>query len=395
MGSEQPDETPRFLIVGAGLSGAVLARVLAEAGCRCDVIEERDYVGGHCYTVRDPETGVLLHRNGPHTLHTDDDRVWNFVERFADVYPYRHLKRAKAGGQFYPLPINLQTLNQFFRSAFGPNEARAAVASEAAPFRAALADRQPSNFEEAGLAAIGPRLYEAFYRHYTLKQWGIEPERLPAYVFSRVPIRFDYDANYFHHTRQGQPIGGYTALTGKILDHENIRVSLGRPFSPAEAGDGYRRVFYSGPIDRYFEWRHGRLAYRTLRFEDVRSTGDMQGCAVINCCDAGDPYTRVTEHKHFSAWEKPEGTVVSYEYSSDCGPDDAPYYPLRLRGDRSMLDAYVATAEATPGVSFIGRLGTYRYIDMDVAIREAMDAGAATLASLADSRPLPAFFVKP
>jgi UDP-galactopyranose mutase len=386
-------ETPRFLVVGAGFSGAVLARILAEAGCRCDVFEERGYVGGHCYTVRDRETGVMLHRHGPHTLHTDADRVWSFVERFGEVYPYRHLKRAKAGGELYPLPINLQTLNQFFGEAYGPREAKAAVEAESAPFRSTLGDRQPSNFVEAGLAKIGRRLFEAFYQGYTVKQWGIDPEKLPASVFSRVPIRFDYNANYFHHARQGQPIGGYTALIERILNHKNIGLHLGRAYSPADTG--YDWIFYSGPIDRFFDWRHGRLRYRTLRFEDTRLTGDFQACAVINCCDVTDPYTRVTEHKHFSGWENPDSTVVSYEYSHDCGPEDVPYYPVRLTGDRATLDAYIALARATPGVSFIGRLGTYRYIDMDVAIGEAMDAAAAVLAAFSGEQPLPAFFVNP
>jgi UDP-galactopyranose mutase len=388
------DESPRFLVVGAGLSGAVLARSLAEAGCQCDVFEERTYAGGHCHTVRDRETGVLIHRHGPHTLHTDDAEIWAFVERFAEIYPYRHLKRALTGGELYVSPINLQTLNQFFHKALGPQEARALVAAEAAPYAAKLSG-PPANFEEAGLAAIGKRLFDAFYRGYTVKQWGIDPKALPASVFGRVPVRFDYDDNYFHHSRQGQPVGGYSQLIERILDHPNIRLSLGRPFVPEDDASGYRHVFYSGPLDRYFNWRHGRLAYRTLRFEDERSTGVRQGCSVINCCDQSVPYTRVTEHKFFSAWEKPEGTVISYEFSADCGPGDTPYYPLRLTGDRSRLDAYVATARASQGISFIGRLGTYRYIDMHVAIREAMEAASATLDAVRASRPIPAFFVDP
>jgi UDP-galactopyranose mutase len=157
-------------------------------------------------------------------------------------------------------------------------------------------------------------------------------------------VRFDYNDNYFHHKRQGQPIGGYSLLIERVLDHGNVRVSFGRAFSPAEDVAAYRHVFYSGPLDRYFGWRHGRLAYRTLRFEDERSVGVLQGCAVINYCDETVPYTRVTEHKFFSGWEKPEQTVISYEFSADCGPDETPYYPLRLAADRSRLDAYVASA---------------------------------------------------
>jgi len=385
---------PKILIVGAGLSGAVLARILAEGGVRVVVFEERPYVAGHCYTERDRETGVLVHRHGPHTLHTDDAEIWSFVERFAAIHPYRHVKAARVGDELFPLPINLQTLNQFFRQALTPAKARDLIAAEVAAGNHGIAGT-PANFEEAALAKIGRRLYEAFYRGYTIKQWGVEPRELPAYVFGRLPIRFNYDQNYFHHSRQGQPVGGFTPMIEKILAHENIELHLSRSFDAGADGGGYRHVFYSGPIDRFFGWRHGRLAYRTLRFEEEHLTGDAQGCSVINYCDEAVPYTRVTEHKHFSAWEKPEGTVVSYEYSADCGPDDNPYYPIRLASDRAQFGRYVVDAEATPGVTFVGRLGTYRYIDMDVAIREAMTAGAATLAALKTGAGVPAFFVKP
>ena len=383
-----------MLVVGAGLSGAVLARQLAESGCPCDVYEDHPYAGGHCYTKRDAETGIMVHRHGPHTLHTDDEAIWAFVERFATIWPYKHLKRAHTGGEFFVSPINLQTINQFYRTALGPDEARALVAREAAPYAAALTG-PPANFEEAGLALIGRRLYDAFYRGYTIKQWGIEPRNLPASVFGRVPIRFDYNDNYFKHNRQGQPVGGYSQLVERILDHENIRLHLGRAFSPRDDGAGHAHVFFSGPLDSYFDWRHGRLPYRTLRFEDERSVGVRQGCAVINYCDETTSFTRVTEHKFFSPWEKPEATLVSYEYSSDWGPDDAPYYPLRLTKDRSLLDAYVATARATEGVSFIGRLGTYRYIDMDVAITEALAAASTVLDCVRGGRPIPTFFIEP
>jgi UDP-galactopyranose mutase len=387
-------DTPRILIVGAGLSGAVLARMLAEGGVRVVVFEERPYVAGHCYTERDRQTGVLVHRHGPHTLHTDDAEIWSFVERFTAIHPYRHVKAARVGDELFPLPINLQTLNQFFRQALTPAKARDLVAAEVAASNHGVAGT-PTNFEEAALSKIGRKLYEAFYRGYTIKQWGVEPRELPAYVFGRLPIRFNYDQNYFHHSRQGQPIGGFTPMIEKILGHENIELHLSRSFDAGADRAGYRHVFYSGPIDRFFGWRHGRLAYRTLRFEEEHLTGDAQGCSVINYCDEAVAYTRVTEHKHFSAWEQPEGTVISYEYSADCGPDDNPYYPLRLAKDRAQFGRYVVDAEATPGVTFMGRLGTYRYIDMDVAIREAMTAGAATLKALREATGIPAFLVKP
>lgn len=387
-------DVPQVLIVGAGLSGAVLARVLAEGGVRVRVFEERAYVGGHCHTERDRLTGVLVHSHGPHTLHTDDEGIWGFIERFATIYPYRHVKVARVGDELLPLPINLQTLNQFFRRALTPAVARSLIAEEAAS-SGYDASKPPENFEEAALSTIGRRLYEAFYRGYTIKQWGLEPRELPAYVFGRLPIRFNYDQNYFHHSRQGQPIGGFTPMIEKILDHPDIALHLCRPFDSDTDASAFDHVFYSGPIDRFFGWRHGRLAYRTLRFEMERLTGDAQGCSVINYCDESVPYTRITEHKHFSPWETPEGTLLSYEYSSDCGPDDVPYYPIRLAKDRAMLENYVAAARGSPGVTFIGRLGTYRYVDMDVAVREAIAAGAETLERLKVNREIPAFFVEP
>ena len=394
MATLEGSEVPYFLVVGAGLSGAVLARTLAEAGCHCDVFEARPQIGGHCRTVRDPETGILVHREGPHTLHSDDEAVWAFVERFCEVYPYRHLKRALTGGELYVSPINLQTLNQFFRMALGPEEARDLVAAEAAPY-ATQRNGPPANFEEAGLGLIGKRLFDAFYRDYTIKQWGVEPRDLPASVFGRVPVRFDYNDNYFRHGRQGQPVGGYSRLIERILDHPGIAVSAGRAYEPADPPGPYRHVFYSGPLDRFFGWRHGRLPYRTLRFEDVRSKGVRQGCAVVICCDRSVPYTRVTEHKFFAPYEQHDDTLISYEYSADCGPADTPYYPLRLADSRAKVESYVAGARSIPDVSFFGRLGTYRYIDMDQAIREAMDVGACTLAAMRASAPIPAFFVDP
>jgi UDP-galactopyranose mutase len=387
-----PGDAPRFLIVGAGISGAVLARVLAEAGGRCDVFEERTHVAGHCHTERDRETGVLVHRHGPHTLHSDSERVWEFLERFTAIHPYRHTKWACVGGELYPFPISLRTLSQFYGRPLGPDEARGLVAADA---REAWPDdsRAPSDFEEAALSRIGRPLYEAFYRGYTIKQWGRDPRQLPASTFSRLPVRFDEDDNYFHHDRQGQPVGGFTAMVERMLDHENIAVHQGRSFSSRTAVAGYHHVFYSGAIDRYFDWKHGRLAYRTLRFDEERGRGTLQERAVINYCDAEVPFTRVTEHKHFSEWENPELTVRSFEYSSDCQPGDTPYYPLRLASDRNCLDAYIATAKATSGVSFIGRLGTYRYIDMDVAISEAMDVAAAAMLAWRQEQAIPTFFV--
>ncbi|MGA2495852.1 MAG: UDP-galactopyranose mutase [Roseiarcus sp.] len=393
MGNAASHDAPEFLVVGAGLTGAVLARSLAEAGCRCEVWEESAQVGGHCATVRDAKTGILVHKHGPHTLHTDDETIWAFVERFATIHPYRHLKRARVGGELFPSPINLQTINQFFRTALGPKEAAALIAAEAAPHTKTSAP--PANFEEAGLSRVGKRLYDAFYRGYTIKQWGIEPRELPASVFGRVPVRFDFSENYFHHTRQGQPVGGYSQLTAKILEHHNIHLRLNASFNLSDVANERRHIFYTGPLDRYFDFRFGRLPYRTLRFEHERGVGFKQGCAVINYCDESVSYTRVTEHKYFSGWERNEATLVTHEHSYDCGPNDPPYYPLRVTGDRKRLDEYVAAARRERCVSFLGRLGTYRYIDMDVAIREALSAATTTLSALKSGISPPPFFIEP
>lgn len=381
--------SPRFLVVGAGLTGATIARILADAGFGSDVIEETDHVAGHCHTSRDDQTGIMMHRHGPHTLHSDKDAIWAFLERFATIHPYKHRKQAWAEGRLFPMPINLQTLCAFFEQDFTPETARAFLSEQALPI-----DGEPQTFEEAGLSRVGPRLYNAFYRGYTIKQWGRQPGELPAFVFGRLPIRFESDRNVYHHGRQGQPVGGYTAMVERMLDHPAIRVTLGRAFDPAADRSAYHHVFYSGPIDRFFEWRLGRLAYRTLDFEVERGTGLFQDCGTVNYCDLETPWTRVCEHKHFSPWEEHAQTVYSREFSREATPRDAPYYPIPLAGENTRYGSYVDLAQAQSGVSFVGRLGTYRYLDMDVAIGEAMDAAQATLAALSTGLPLPAFFVR-
>jgi UDP-galactopyranose mutase len=383
-------DAPRFLIVGAGLTGAVIGRQLADAGCVCDIYDEVDHVAGHCHTAYDRETGILVHQFGPHTLHTDKTEIWQFLERFVEIYPYRHKKQAWAGGRIYPIPINLQTINEFFGVNLTAAEAPEFLRRQAEPL-----DRPPQNFEEAGLAAIGRRLYDAFYRGYTIKQWGRDPTELPAFVFGRLPVHFGDDRNVFHHARQGQPVGGYTHMVERMLDHPNIHVHLGRSFDGAFDRGTYRHLFYSGPIDRFFDWRFGRLAYRTLDFKLEKREGEFQSCGTVNYCDIDVPYTRVAEHKHFWPWEKHDDTVISYEFSRECGPGDTPYYPIRLTKSDNRFAQYVELAPSARDVSFVGRLGTYRYIDMDVAIGDAMTAGQRAIEALRTGAPIPTFFVEP
>lgn len=356
----------KLLCVGAGFSGAVVAREMALAGHEVLVVDQRDHVAGNCHTTRDPETGVMVHVYGPHIFHTDNEEVWEYVTGFGDFMPYTNRVKSVTGGQVYTLPINLHTINQFFGTTHGPDAARALIAEKADG-----SIGEPVSFEEQALKFVGRELYEAFLKGYTLKQWGLSPTELPASILKRLPVRFNYDDNYFAHQFQGMPRDGYTAIVEAILDHPGITVELGRNYTPAENAR-FDHVFYSGPLDAYFDHAHGRLGYRTLDFEAFRHEGDYQGNAVINYPDESVPYTRITEHKHFAPWEEHAGSVCYREYSRACGPDDIPYYPIRLVDDKAGLAAYEALAAAEAGVTFLGRLGTYRYLDMDVTIGEAL-----------------------
>jgi UDP-galactopyranose mutase len=373
------------LIVGAGLSGAVIARRLAQAGQRSRVIDSRNHVAGNCHTVRDPVTDVMVHIYGPHIFHTDDAQVWEFVNRFATFQPFRHQVRSTVGGQVYSMPVNLLTINQFFSTALSPDQARDLIAG-----KTETGNDPPISFEDQALRFMGRQLYEAFFRGYTEKQWGCPPDQLPASILKRLPLRFNYDDNYFSHRFQGMPRDGYTAMVAAMLDHPLIDLLLGTGYDAAMA-DTASHVFWSGSLDGYFGHRLGRLAYRTLDFEQFSHHGDFQGCAVMNYGDRDTPFTRITEHKHFSPWEEHAGSICSREYSRAAGPDDIPYYPVRLVQDKALLSSYVQLAQNTTGVTFVGRLGTYRYLDMDVSIREAMDVAKAHL----DQGTAPAFVASP
>ena len=378
----------RLMMVGAGLSGAVLAREMAQAGHDVTVVDARPHVAGNCHTARDAQTGVMVHVYGPHIFHTDDDGVWDYVNRFADFVPYKNQVKTTVDGRVYSLSVNLHTINQFFGTAMRPEEARAFVAARTADIP------DPQTFEEQALAFVGPELYAAFFKGYTEKQWGTSPANLPASILKRLPLRFTYDDNYFFHRHQGMPEGGYTALVENILDHPGISVVLETVFDPDQAGD-WDHVFWSGPLDGFFSYRLGRLGYRTLDFETFRAEGDWQGCAVMNHPDPDVPFTRITEHKYFSPWESHAASVLYRETPRACGPDDIPYYPIRLAEEKALLADYVALADTALNVTFVGRLGTYRYLDMDVTIREALDLSEAYLAARRTGAPAPRFSKAP
>ena len=378
----------RVLIAGAGFTGAVLARALAEGGHQVLVTDPRPHVAGNCHTETDSETGVLVHVYGPHIFHTADEGVWAYINRFGKMMPYVNRVKAVSGGRVYSLPINLHTINQLFEKAMSPDQARAFMATQC---RNDIAE--PASFEDQALKFVGDRIYQTFFYGYTRKQWGVEPSRLPASILKRLPLRFTYDDNYFNHPFQGMPMHGYTPIVSAILDCPGVEVQLG---CRAEEVEGYDHVVYTGPLDAYFGHDLGRMGYRTLRFERFTHPGDFQGNPVINYCDQEVPFTRISEHRHFAPWAQvPELSVCFREYASDCGADDVPYYPLRLLDDKKLLQDYVTRAEALTGVTFAGRLGTYAYIDMDVAIARALETADVLLNAWSGGAEAPVFVHRP
>jgi len=379
----------KFAIIGAGFTGAVLAHEFAKAGHKIDVFESRDHIAGNCYSKRDEQTGIMLHQYGPHIFHTDNETVWNYINEFTEFVPYINRVKTTSQGRVFSLPINLLTINQYFNKTLNPSEAKAFIQS--------IADNtieEARSFEEQALKFVGKDLYEAFFKGYTIKQWGVIPSKLPASILKRLPVRFNYDDNYFNHKYQGMPKEGYTPIAEALLSHDNIQIYLNTSFK-AEQKKEFDHVFYTGPIDAWFNYEEGRLGYRTLDFVREEHEGDYQGCAVMNYGDQNVLYTRISEHKYFAPWETHEQTVIFKEYSRECTEEDIPYYPIRLVNEKSMLKVYIDKARAQRNVSFLGRLGTYRYLDMDATIAEALDASQKTLKVIAEKLEIPAFFIDP
>ena len=381
----------RFAIVGAGFSGAVVARELAEAGHLANVFDTRDHVAGNCHTARH-ETGVMVHTYGPHIFHTQHEHVWQYINRFGEMMPYRHKVKAISHDTMYSLPVNLKTINQFFDQDFDAQQAEDFIQS-----KADTTITNPVSFEDQGLRFVGRELYDAFFAGYTAKQWGVDPKELPASILARLPVRFNDDDSYFNHPYQAIPKDGYTPIVTAILNHPSIKVHLSTRFDPSshsEFGE-FDHVVWTGPIDAFFNFEFGRLGYRTLDFVPEISDGDYQGHPVVNYCDVDVPFTRITEHKHFAPWEDHARTVVYREFSRLCSETDTPYYPIRLVKEKEQLLNYVQRARGAKGVTFIGRLATYRYLDMDVTIHEALLASKAMLECLAKQQPMPSFSVDP
>lgn len=358
----------RILVVGAGFSGAVIARELARTlGTKVLVIDERDHVAGNCHTKRDSESGVMVHQYGAHIFHTNREDVWNYLCRFTEFGPYVNRVKASTRRGIFSLPINLQTINQFFAKQFSPDEAR--------EFIATLGDAtigEPQNFEEQALKSVGRELYEAFFYGYTKKQWGCEPNELPVSLYGRFSIRFNEDDSYFNDRFQGIPRDGYTALVERILADENIEVKLNTHWHPGMANE-FAHVIFTGPLDSYYNHRFGRLGYRTVYWDRACHYGDYQGYAVMNFPEAEVSYTRKVEHKHLTPWESHGKTVVFTEYSKETTATDTPFYPKCLAPDKALLAKYLELACSETRVSFLGRLATYRYLDMHQVVGEAID----------------------
>lgn len=357
----------RVLIVGAGLAGSVLARALAEKGVSSLVIDRREHPAGMCHSERDEETGVMIHRFGPHIFHTSNERVWEFVNRFDTFAPWVNRVKAVNARGVFSMPINLHTINQLFGTRLSPAEARAFLET-----KQDLSIAEPKNAEEQLLRFVGREIYETFFLGYTTKQWGVSPRELSAGIVKRIPVRFNYDDNYYFSKYQGFPMAGYTELVRRFLDHELIDMSLRTDYEPAMNGE-FEHVFFSGPLDAYFRYSQGELSYRTVDFEIERGVGDLQGNGCMNYTDASVPFTRAHEHKYFSPWETHERSALLREYSREAGRGDDPFYPKRMEADMNVLAQYLPLVEATRGVSFIGRLGCYRYLDMHEVIRLSLE----------------------
>ncbi|MBB6235491.1 UDP-galactopyranose mutase [Pedobacter sp. AK013] len=359
----------KILIVGAGFSGAVIARELADTNqYQITVIEERGHIAGNCYTERDAETNIMEHVYGPHIFNTSNEKVWNYIQKYGEFIPNINRVKAVTENGVFSMPINLLTINQFFNKSFNPREAADFIAS-----KGGHTIIEAKNFEEQALKLIGKELYENFFKGYTIKQWGCDPKELPASILSRLPIRFNYDDNYYNSKFQGIPRNGYTEVVYNLLKHENIKVILNTKYTK-EQNNNFDHIFYAGPLDGYFNFSLGKLAYRSIYFEkEVFDGEDYQGNPVINYCSESVPYTRIHEHKHFTPWEKHEKSIYFKEYSKETEDSDIPYYPKRLATDKELLRSYRHLAENENNITFIGRLGTYRYMDMHHVIDEALN----------------------
>ncbi|WP_421628720.1 UDP-galactopyranose mutase [Corynebacterium pseudogenitalium] len=365
-----------LIVVGSGFFGLTVAEQAAsELGKRVLVVEKRNHIGGNAYSEKEPETGIEVHKYGAHLFHTSNERVWEYVNRFTSFTDYQHRVFAMHDGTAYQFPMGLGLINQFFGKYYSPDEARKLIEEQ----REGRDPADATNLEERGIALIGKPLYEAFVKHYTAKQWQTDPTELPPEIISRLPVRYTFNNRYFNDKYEGLPVDGYAAWLENMADHELIDVRLDTDwFDIRDEFEGIP-VVYTGPLDRYFDYAEGHLGWRTLDFEqEVLDTGDFQGTSVMNYNDADVPYTRIHEFRHFhpERTEYPtDKTVIVKEYSRFATDDDEVYYPINTPEDRAKLLKYrelAAEESRKNGVLFGGRLGTYQYLDMHMAIGAAL-----------------------
>lgn len=367
-----------LVVVGSGLFGLTIAEQAAsELGLKVAIIDRRSHIGGNAYSEKEAQTGIEVHRYGAHLFHTSNERVWEYVNRFTDFTNYVHRVYTRHNDEVFPMPINLGTINQFFRSAYGPAEAKALIREQAGE----LAGTDPQNLNDKGIQLIGRPLYEAFIKHYTGKQWQTDPKDLPADIIKRLPVRYTYDNRYFNDKYEGLPVDGYTAWLERMAAHPNIEVHLDTDFFD-ENGEfskanvvGQVPVVYTGPVDRYFDFVEGDLSWRTIDLEEeVLPIEDFQGTSVMNYPDENVPYTRIHEFRHFHPERDytKDATVIMREFSRFAEKGDEPYYPINTDVDRSKLLKYRDLSRGESSVLFGGRLGTYKYLDMHMAIGAAL-----------------------
>jgi UDP-galactopyranose mutase len=363
-----------LVVVGSGFFGLTVAeRCARDLGLRVLVLDRRGHIGGNAYSEAEPETGIEIHRYGAHLFHTSNARVWEYASQFTAFTGYQHRVFSVYKGRVYPMPINLGTICEYFGSVMSPDEARELIARQSAEVPPGGA----ANLEEQAISLIGRPLYEAFFRGYTYKQWQTDPTELPAEIITRLPVRYTFNNRYFNDTFEGLPVDGYTPWLERMVDHPNIEVKLDTDFAELRSSVvGNVPVVYTGPLDAYFGYAAGDLGWRTLDFDmEVLATGDFQGTSVMNYADEDIPYTRIHEFRHFYPerdWYPKDKTVIMREYSRLAGRGDEPYYPINTAEDRARLLAYRELADRERGVFFGGRLGTYKYLDMHMAIGSAL-----------------------
>lgn len=372
-----------YLIVGAGLYGAVFAHEMKRQGRQVLVIDRRAHIAGNIYTEQ--VLDIQVHKYGAHIFHTSDRKIWEYVNQFAEFNHYINSPIAYYKGELYNLPFNMNTFSRMW-GVVTPAEAKARIAEQIG----ALQITDPQNLEEQALSLVGTDVYEKLVKGYTEKQWGRDCKELPAFIIKRLPLRFTYDNNYFNDRYQGIPVGGYTVMVEKMLQGIEVRTGVSyREFAVEQetaegivvsdhAGNTYRKVVYTGMLDEYFNYSLGHLEYRSLRFEteQMPQCDNYQGNAVVNYTEREVPYTRVIEHKHFEFGTQP-GTVITREYPAEWREGDEPYYPVNDERNSALLKKYQELASGRPHIIFGGRLGQYRYYDMDKVIAAALDAVAA------------------